>query len=111
MSLFSIRFAIFLTVLFPAYFLFPKRYEKYQWTVLLLASYMFYAFAGVDVMAFLVVTTVTTWFGALKLGQTNARYKARAKKLETAEMKALKQANTRKKRWILLAVCLLNFGI
>lgn len=111
MALFSIRFAIFLIVLFPAYFLFPKRYEKYQWTVLLLASYVFYAFAGLDVMVFLVTTTVSTWYGALKLGQANAWYREQAKGMETAERKALKRASTRKKRWILLAVCLLNFGI
>lgn len=111
MTLFSLRFAAFLLVLFPAYFLFPKKYKKHQWTVLLLASYVFYAFAGLDVMIFLVVTTVTTWFGALKLGQANARYKAQAKELPAAERKALKQANIKKKRAILLLVCFLNFGI
>lgn len=111
MALFSIRFALFLLILFPAYFLFPKKYGKYQWTVLLLASYIFYAFAGLDVMVFLVATTVSTWYGALKLGQTNARYREQAKGMGTAERKALKKVSTRKKRWILLAVCLLNFGI
>ena len=98
---FSLRFAILLIILFPAYFLFPKKYGKYQWTVLLLASYIFYAFAGLDVMVFLVTTTVSTWFGALKLGQANARYKAWAKKLTAEEKKALKQKNTREKRVIL----------
>ena len=111
MSLFSFQFAIFLLILFLLYFLFPKRYEKYQWTVLLLASYVFYAFAGLDVMVFLVVTTVSTWYAGLKLGRVNDRYKERAKELPTVEKRALKQTSTHKKRGILLLVCLLNFGI
>ena len=85
MSLFSIRFAIFLLALFPAYFLFPKRYEKYQWTVMLLASYTFYAFAGLDVMVFLVVTTVSTWYAGLNLGQVNARRRRRSSRRPAPE--------------------------
>lgn len=111
MALFSFKFAVFLMILFPVYFLFPKRYEKYQWAVLLLASYIFYAFAGLEVMAFLVISTVSTWLGALKLGQANARYKEQARELPAAEKRALKQSNTREKRVLLLLVCLLNFGI
>ena len=111
MALFSIKFVIFLLVLFPAYFLFPKKYRNYQWTVLLLASYIFYVFAGLDVMVFLIITTVSTWYAGLKLGQTNARYKVRAKEMAAEEKKALKRISTRKKRVILMLVCLLNFGI
>lgn len=111
MALFSLKFAIFLLVLFPVYFLFPKKHRKYQWTVLLAASYIFYAFAGLEVMVSLIISTVSTWYGALKLGKANARYKEQAKKLPAAEKKALKQASTRKKRVILILVCLLNFGI
>ena len=111
MALFSFQFAIFLIVLFPVYFFFPKKYKKYQWTVLLVASYVFYAFAGLTVMAFLAISTVSTWFGALMLGRANVRYKEQSKGLQAEEKKALKQANTKKKRVILLLICLLNFGI
>ena len=38
------------------YFLFPVK--KYQWTVLLAASYVFYLIAGYKYAAFIVITTL-----------------------------------------------------
>ena len=39
----SFGFILFLAILFPLYYLVPKRF---QWMLLLAASYIFYAFAG-----------------------------------------------------------------
>ena len=43
MSFVSFEFILFLGLLFAAYYLIPKRY---QWMLLLAASYLFYSFAG-----------------------------------------------------------------
>ena len=45
------------------YFLLPNK--KYQWIILLLASYVFYLFAGYRYVGFLILTTLTTYFAAL----------------------------------------------
>lgn len=113
MSLFSLSFGIFLVVLFIVYFCFPKKYCRYQWIVLLAASYVFYVSAGAQpsVIFFLLTTTITTWVGALKLGQANAQYKEQLKTCLPEEKKALKQASTKKKRRVLILIALFNFGI
>ena len=113
MSLFSLSFAIFLAVVFIAYFGFPKKYRHYQWVILLVASYAFYIFAGArpTVVFFLLASTVSTWFGALKLGQVNARYKQQLKTCPPEEKKALKRASAKKKRRILTLIAVVNFGI
>lgn len=111
MSLFSLSFGIFLAILFIVYFGFSKK--QYQWVVLLAASYVFYIFAGARplVVVFLLTSTVTTWFGALKLGRANAQYKEMLENCPPKGKKALKQAFTKKKRRILTLIAVLNFGI
>ena len=51
----SYWFLGFLCVLFLVYFLVPK---KMQWGVLLAASYGFYAFAGLDCLLLILLTTL-----------------------------------------------------
>ena len=113
MSLFSPLFGLFLVILFPVYFLFPKKFRQHQWVVLLAASYVFYMFggAGPKIVFFLLASTVSTWFGALKLGEANARYKEQLKTCAPEEKKALKQASTKKKRRALTLIVVLNLGI
>ena len=45
----SVAFIIFLAILIVVYYLLPK---KCQWVVLLVASYIFYLFAGIRYLAF-----------------------------------------------------------
>lgn len=111
MSLFSLSFGIFLISLFLIYFLFPKRFGQYQWVVLLIGSYVFYAFAGLKLTLFLAVSTITTYSGALLLGKCNAKFKEESKNKTPEEKKKLKQVSTDEKRLILLFVCTVNFGI
>ena len=55
------RYAIAVLALLVLYYLVPKRF---QWVVLLIGSYAFYAFVCLRYMGFIVVTTLTTYFGA-----------------------------------------------
>lgn len=52
------------------YYLVPKRF---QWVVLLIGSYAFYAFVCLRYMGFIVITTLTTYFGARGMDAMTAR--------------------------------------
>lgn len=88
-----------------------KKHEEYQWCILLTASYLFYAFAGIKVMFFLLFTTFTTWYGALKIDQVLAEQKELSKGKSVDEKKLIKQQAIKKKRRILALILVLNIGI
>lgn len=111
MSLTSLKFGVFLLILFVVYFCFPKKYLKYQWVVLLVGSYIFYLFSGVKIMIFLIISTFSTWAGALILGKMNQAIKEKVKSSLPEEKKVIKRKGTRGKRWVLFAVLAINFGI
>ena len=62
MFLVTFGFLVFLAVSIAAYYLVPG---KYRWTVLLLASFVFYMLAGTPfTVVYLLVTIVTVWAGS-----------------------------------------------
>jgi D-alanyl-lipoteichoic acid acyltransferase DltB (MBOAT superfamily) len=83
--------------------------------VLLLASYIFYCFAGVKYLAYIAATTLSTYFISRRLGRIQniqASYlKEKKEELSREERKAYRAAmKSRQRRW--LALCLVfNFGI
>ena len=108
----SYGFIAFIAILFIVYYLIPK---KYQWMLLLLASYVFYLFAGPKYILYIVFTTVSTYIISLridKLNQTQAQYLAKYKEdLSRADKRAYRDMmKGRMRRW-LVACLLLNFGI
>ncbi len=113
MSYTSIKFFVLVAVTALAYFLFPKK--KYQWTVLLAASYVFYLFAGYKYIAFILFTTVCTFLSALWTEKVTVRTKEYLAKnkdsLSRDEKKAVKEKAKHKKRGILALTLALNFGI
>ena len=88
---------------------------RLRWVLLLVFSYGYYALCGARALPFLLLTTASTWAGALAIGRIAERSKAdlRAKKaeLDAAGKKALKAAARRRQRAVLVAVLLLNFGV
>ncbi|MGI6538823.1 MAG: hypothetical protein ACOX22_11090 [Caldicoprobacterales bacterium] len=60
----SYSFILYILVLVPLYYLIPK---KLQWMLLLVASYVFYSFAGAGYLTYILVTTISTWFAAIKI--------------------------------------------
>ena len=54
----SYAFIAFICILFIAYYCFPKRW---QWVLLLAASYVFYIFAGWECLIFILVTTLSAY--------------------------------------------------
>ena len=96
-----------------AYFLFPVK--KYQWTVLLAASYVFYLFAGYKYAAFIVITTASTYWAALQIDEITARAKAELKAHKTdwdkEQKKAFKNTSKKKKQRIIALSSVFNLGI
>ena len=74
MNFTSLTFFCFLAVVIAVYYLFPIK--KYQWTVLLAASYFFYLYAGTRFVVYILFTTITTWLTALWAGKIGERSKA-----------------------------------
>lgn len=108
----SYSFIGFLLTLFLLYYIVPK---KYQWMLLLAASYLFYAFAGVSYLLYIGATTLTTWYAALRIGRVRTQY-TDYRRLHKAEMtreekKSHKQEEKKKQRGWLLLCLFFNFGI
>ena len=88
---------------------------RLRWVLLLLLSYGFYCACGLSALPFIVLTTLTTWAGALMIARIGERGKAylRAHRDElTAEAKKAHKAKTRSRQRVwFFAVLLLNFGV
>ena len=113
MSFISGQFAVFVTLTVAVYYLFPVK--KYQWIVLLAASYVFYFFAGWKYFTYILITTLTSWGAAVRIDHVNASSKAVLKEhkesWEKEQKKAYKEKTSRKTKRILVLTLVLNFGI
>lgn len=112
MELISLQYAIFVAAALVVYYLFPK---KKQWIVLLAASYLYYLLICNKYIIYMLVTTVSTYFGARFIDALKNRQdetiKAHKAEWSREEKKSYKQKNLSQRRKILVAVLLLNFGI
>lgn len=112
MNFISLQFIIFLMAVFGVYYIVPKRF---QWVCLLVASYTFYLFSGIGVAAFLVFTTVSTFYIGRLLDKVNNRSRTALAEgkgtLTKDERNRLKDDAKKKKRWILAVALVVNFGI
>ena len=110
MSLFTL--AAYGMLCAAVYHILPRRV---RWLVLLAASYGFYASRSLSSLPFILVTTLSTWLGALRIDRLAADAKARLKAekatLSSEEKKQLKaRARSRERVW-LYAVLVLNFAL
>ena len=108
----SYSFALFAAILLLVYYLVPGRW---QWMILLGASYVFYLWAGPEYLIFILLTTVSTYITARVIDgnlQKQDAYLAENKAtISKEDRKALKAAVKRKNR-IIMTVCLvLNFTV
>ena len=108
----SFSFALFAAVLLVVYYLIPK---KGQWILLLAASYIFYLCAGVEYLAFIAFTTIST-YAASRLMDANLEkqkaYLTENKAILSREEKKEYKAGIKKKNRVCMISCLvLNFGI
>lgn len=113
MSYTSLNFLIFVIATILVYFLFP--WKKFRWTVLLVASYIFYLFAGYKYVAFILFTTLCTYFVAIgleKIAINSKKYITEHKaELSREEKKKLKEKAKKRKKGLLALALIVNFGI
>ena len=109
----SLNFILFVALTVLVYFLFP--FKKQKWTVLLVASYVFYLFAGYKYVAFILFTTVTTYLFALWINRIGVKSKETLKlnkqTWDKDKKKKYKNSIKHKKRFVMALVLVVNFGI
>lgn len=109
----SFNFIVFVSVTALVYFLFPIK--KYQWVVLLAASYVFYLYAGYKFAVFLLFTTLSTYITALWIDKIAQESKSLLKEhkldWDKDQKKAHKALVKRKKRAIVVSAAVINLGI
>lgn len=113
MSYTSLGFLLFTAIVVAAYFLMPAR--KYRWAVLLAASWFFYLYTSLRGSAYILFTTVTTYAAALAIDRqiraSKQTLKEKKGEWDRETRKRFKKTVERRKRLILAAVLLCNFGI
>lgn len=108
----SYVFIAFVTTLVLVYYLIPK---KTQWMLLLIASYIFYGYAGLHFLLYIVGNTISTYLVSTKVGKLEKIQKEYLKehklvlsREEKKEYKAL--IKSKKWKWLLLGL-FINLGI
>ena len=98
----TVTFILFFFIVIIGSFLVPK---KWKWVFLLISSYFFYFYASVKLSFFMILTTITSYLATI--------YFERMHKLERECEKSKENQNKfqRKRRYVLVALLLLNFGI
>ena len=109
----SLKFFAFIAALALLYFKFP--WKQHRWVVLLVGSYFFYLMASYRLVAYILFTTASTFAGAVwieeisrEIKKTVAEHKA---DWDREQKKNYKDRENAKKRRILIAVLVANFGI
>ena len=112
MDLLTLGFLLFCIVLVIIYYLVPK---AMQWWVLLAASLYFYAMSGIKNMIYVLITALSTYAATRMIQSLTDRQKewikANKKTTSKEERAAYKAHIQAKRRAILVAALLLNFGI
>lgn len=111
----SYEFIVFLLICFGLYYVIPKRF---QWVLLLVASFVFYYINGPFYPLFLLATSILTYTSAIFIeNKKNADavwYNEHKAELSKEEKKSFKQKANRSKRFIMLCgllSCILILGV
>lgn len=104
----SLEFLVFVAIVVLIYFVSPK---KVRWVVLLISSYLFYFLSSSFLTVFLIITTISIYVSALKIGKINENIKQQVKNCTKEEKKVLKQKANKKKKIVIILAILLNIGI
>ena len=108
----SYQFILFVLVALILYYVVPKRI---QWIVLLCMNMLFYVYAGLSGIIFIVTTIVTTYAGARLIYREKDRsvrfIEEHKGDISRDEKKKLKNISLRKQKMFLTIVLLINFGI
>lgn len=108
----SFRFLFFLAAVIFFYYIVPK---KFQWAVLLVASYAFYLYSGIENVFFIIGTTLFTYFSALlmqKMRDKNQKnIDALGKDITLEQKREMKKAVAKKIHTVQVLTVLVNLGV
>lgn len=109
----SFMFAVFALLTILVYYLMPSK--KYQWVVLLIASFIFYMYNSYRFAFYIACTTASIYFAAKYIEDYARSTKELAKQKKTelsrSEIKAFKKERKKREQLILAIALILNFGI
>ena len=112
MSFTSYTFLIFASLVLLGYYLIPR---KLQWLFLLITSYVFYLWNGIEYLGFILLTTLTTYVTttmmAKRLEAQDIYLKEHKAELSKDERKAYKAKVKSGNRVWLIGCLVLNFGV
>ena len=112
MALVSFPFILFIASTVLIYFLTPK---KYQWIVLLIASYIFYWLNSKWLLFVMLASTLVTFLTGLAIDAVTTRghkyLKERRESLSRQERKALKESTKKKAKAVLLIGVFIDLGL
>ena len=110
MSLVSYEFLAFFAAAAILYYVVPKRF---QWIMLLAVSFLFYAGGGAVYLLYPMITAVSTWFLALRIGRVDsaAQTYIQEQKPDKEQKKAYQAQIRKQKKRLMTTGILLNFGI
>ena len=112
MSITSFTFILFVFAVMIVYYLIPRRW---QWTVLLAASCIFYLMGGKKTFLFVLITAASIYIAARLMQNMSdgrkAYLKEHKKELSKEEKKDYKKKVQSKRKWIMIAALVLNFGL
>lgn len=108
----SYKFIFFLIALFIIYY---SVKPKYQWIVLLVFSYVFYAFAGIKYITYILLSTIVIYTVGVIIGNISQKQKnylmVNKDVLSKEEKKKFKAASKKKQKMWLLAALIINLGV
>ena len=112
MSFTSFNFLAFLFIVIVVYYLVPK---KFQWAVLLLASYGFYLSTGTSNVAYIIFTTLFSygagrWMQLLR-DKNQDQIKALGDDITKDQKREMKKAVSKKVHTIQVVTALINLGV
>ena len=109
MQINSIEFLLFVAIVLIAYAICPK---KYKYLVLLISSYVFYISNSKKLTIFLILSTISIYFIALKMQEVDDKLKENLKTInEKDKKKELRNKAKSKKKKILALGIVINIGI
>lgn len=109
----SIPFALFAAITIIIYYVFPLK--EYRWTVLLTASYFFYIYNSYRYTVFILFTTATIYLAGRMMNRISeeaaSTLRTNKEVWDREEKKAFKKETETKKKRLLAATLVVNFGI
>ena len=108
MSVISYTFFVFLAITILLYYIVP---QKFQWIVLLLASILFYAIAGVQYLLVVAGTAVLVYFLALRMQKNLDEQAQMVQGLDRKAARAVKNEMKAKRKKVLVVALVLVIGI